>query len=65
MGEVSCSGYWDRYFRVHDAVTGKILYTSPRMPTLVQGYPITYAVNGKQYVAVPVGTGGGSWSTRS
>ena len=33
------------------------------MPTLVQGFPITYAVNGKQYVAVPVGTGGGSWSS--
>jgi alcohol dehydrogenase (cytochrome c) len=33
------------------------------MPTLVQGFPITYAVNGKQYVAVPVGTGGGSWAS--
>jgi alcohol dehydrogenase (cytochrome c) len=56
-------GHWDRYFRIYDAATGKILYTSPRMPTLVQGYPITYAVNGKQYIAVPVGTGGGGWST--
>ncbi len=33
------------------------------MPTLVQGFPITYAVNGKQYIAVPVGTGGGSWTS--
>jgi alcohol dehydrogenase (cytochrome c) len=33
------------------------------MPTLVQGFPITYAVNGKQYIAIPVGTGGGSWSS--
>jgi hypothetical protein len=32
-------GYWDRYFRIHDAASGKILYTSPRMPTLVQGFP--------------------------
>jgi alcohol dehydrogenase (cytochrome c) len=56
-------GHWDRYFRVYDAATGKILYTSPRMPTLVQGFPITYAVNGKQFIAVPVGTGGGSWSS--
>jgi alcohol dehydrogenase (cytochrome c) len=57
-------GYWDRYFRIHDAVSGKVLYTSPRMPTLVQGYPITYAVNGKQYLAVPVGTGGGQWASQ-
>jgi alcohol dehydrogenase (cytochrome c) len=56
-------GHWDRYFRVYDAATGKILYTSPRMPTLVQGFPITYAVNGRQYIAVPVGTGGGSWAS--
>ena len=48
-------GHWDRYFRIYDAATGKILYTSPRMPTLVQGFPITYAVNGKQYIAVPGG----------
>ena len=40
----------DRYFRIHDAASGKVLYTSPRMPTLVHGFPITYAVNGKQYV---------------
>ena len=26
-------------------------------------FPITYAVNGKQYIAVPVGTGGGSWAS--
>jgi alcohol dehydrogenase (cytochrome c) len=57
-------GYWDRYFRIHDAASGRILYTSPRMPTLVQGYPITYAVNGKQYLAVPVGTGGGQWAAQ-
>jgi alcohol dehydrogenase (cytochrome c) len=56
-------GYWDRYFRIHDAASGKVLFTSPRMPTIVQGYPIAYAVNGKQYLAVPVGTGGGAWAS--
>jgi hypothetical protein len=25
---------------------------------------MTYAVNGKQYIAVPAGTGGGSWGTQ-
>ncbi len=56
-------GYWDRYFRIHDATSGKVIFTSPRMPSLVQGYPIAYAVNGKQYLAVPVGTGGGAWAS--
>ena len=41
---------------------GKILFQT-RLPTSVQGFPITYAVNGKQYLAVPVGTGGGQWVT--
>ena len=45
---------------VYDAANGKILYQT-RLPTAVQGYPITYAVNGRQYIAVPVGTGGGAW----
>ena len=52
-------GDWDRYFRVHDADTRKD--PLPDAPAdSVQGFPITYAVNGKQYLAVPVGTGGGS-----
>jgi len=25
---------------------------------------MTYAVNGKQYLAIPVGTGGGSWTSQ-
>ncbi len=55
-------GDWDRYLYVHDATTGKILFQT-RLPTSVQGYPITYAANGKQYLAIPVGTGGGQWVT--
>ena len=47
---------------MHDAATGKILFQT-RLPTSVQGFPITYAVNGRQYLAVPVGTGGGQWVT--
>ena len=34
-----------------------------RLPTSIQGFPITYAVDGKQYLAVPVGSGGGSWTS--
>jgi alcohol dehydrogenase (cytochrome c) len=55
-------GDFDRYLYVHDATTGKILFQT-RLPTSVQGFPITYAVNGRQYLAVPVGTGGGQWAT--
>jgi alcohol dehydrogenase (cytochrome c) len=55
-------GDFDRYLSVHEATTGKVLFQT-RLPTSVQGFPITYAVNGRQYVAVPVGTGGGQWVT--
>src|SRR6266550_5032775 len=61
-GGLAVVGDWDRYLYVHEATTGKILFQT-RMPTSVQGFPITYAVNGKQYLAIPVGTGGGQWST--
>jgi alcohol dehydrogenase (cytochrome c) len=55
-------GDWDRYLRAYDVATGKVLFET-RLPTAVQGYPISYAVNGRQYIAVPVGTGGGEWMT--
>ena len=61
-GGLAIVGDWDRYLYVHDAASGKILYQT-RLPTSVQGFPITYAVNGRQYLAIPVGTGGGGWST--
>jgi alcohol dehydrogenase (cytochrome c) len=55
-------GTLDRYLVVHDAATGKILFQT-RLTTSPQGFPITYAVKGRQYIAVPVGTGGGQWVT--
>jgi alcohol dehydrogenase (cytochrome c) len=55
-------GDFDRYLYVHDAADGRILFQT-RLPTSVQGFPITYAVNGRQYLAVPTGTGGGQWVT--
>ena len=44
----------DRHLYFHDAATGDVLYET-RLPGSVQGFPITYAVGGRQYVAVPVG----------
>ncbi len=61
-GGLVFGGDWDRHFYAYDAATGKVLWQT-RLPTSAQGYPITYAVNGRQYVAVPAGAGGASWST--
>jgi alcohol dehydrogenase (cytochrome c) len=58
-GGLVFAGGLDRYFRAYDAATGEVLW-EVRLPTSVQGFPITYAVDGEQYVAVPAGLGGGS-----
>ncbi|MDB5687080.1 MAG: hypothetical protein JWR77_1669, partial [Rhizorhabdus sp.] len=44
----------DRYFKAIDAKTGKLLWQT-RLGTAVQGFPISYSVGGKQYVAVTAG----------
>jgi len=61
-GGVVFGGDWDRHMYAYDAATGKILWQT-RLPTSAQGFPITYLAKGKQYVAMPAGIGGGSWST--
>jgi alcohol dehydrogenase (cytochrome c) len=59
-GDVAFVGDLDRYFRAFDARTGQILWQT-RLGTSVQGYPISFADrNGKQYIAVTTGLGGGS-----
>ena len=50
-----------RYFRAIDAETGRVLWEIP-LSAPVTGYPISYAVDGKQYIAVAVG--GGNSGTR-
>jgi alcohol dehydrogenase (cytochrome c) len=42
------------FFRALDDRTGKVLW-EVNLGTSVSGYPITFAVNGKQYVAVSTG----------
>jgi alcohol dehydrogenase (cytochrome c) len=61
-GGVVFGGDWDRHMYAYDAATGKILWQT-RLTTSAQGFPITYTARGKQYVAMPAGIGGGSWST--
>jgi alcohol dehydrogenase (cytochrome c) len=61
-GGLVFGGDWDRHMYAYDAATGAILWQT-RLPQSAQGFPVTYAVNGRQYVAMPAGYGGGSWST--
>ncbi|MEE3202811.1 MAG: PQQ-binding-like beta-propeller repeat protein [Acidobacteriota bacterium] len=49
----------DRYFRALDVNTGDMLWET-RLGTSVQGFPVSYGVNGDQYIAVSTGLGGGS-----
>ena len=58
-GGVAFVGDLDRVFKAVDVQTGKILWQT-RLGTSVQGFPITFSVGGRQFVAVPTGTGGGS-----
>ncbi|MEM6581561.1 MAG: PQQ-binding-like beta-propeller repeat protein [Pseudomonadota bacterium] len=46
----------DRYFNAFDSENGKLLWRT-RLGAPTHGYPITYSVDGKQYVAVPTGIG--------
>ena len=52
-------GDFDRYVHAIDVATGESLWRS-RLATSAQGFPITYAAGGKQYVAIPAGREGGS-----
>jgi len=47
----------DRVFRAFDVRTGETLWQS-RLGTSVQGYPVSFSVGGRQYVAVTTGRGG-------
>jgi len=57
-------GDLERYFFAYDAETGEELWRT-RLSTATNGFPITYAVDGKQYIAVMAGQAGLgiSWST--
>ena len=53
-GGLAFAGDFDRRIRAHDVETGDVLWES-RLATTVQGSPISYEVDGVQYVAVPTG----------
>jgi len=58
-GGISFIGDYDRTFRAVDTRTGETLWES-RLGTTVQGYPVSFSVDGQQYIAVTTGTQGGS-----
>jgi alcohol dehydrogenase (cytochrome c) len=55
-GGVLFNGDLDRYFNAYDQSTGKILWRT-RLNAAPESFPVTYAVNGRQYVAVVAGGG--------
>ena len=58
-GGVAFVGDMNRVFHAIDVDTGKELW-STTLPTSVQGFPIAFTIDGKQYIAVTTGLGGGS-----
>lgn len=58
-GNLAFAGDMDRRFRAFDVTSGQTLWET-RLGTSVQGFPITFSVNGRQYVAISTGLGGGS-----
>ena len=58
-GGLAFAGDLNRMFRAFDANTGRILWEI-RLGAAVQGFPLTFTVGGKQYLAVTTSNGGGS-----
>ena len=58
-GGLAFAGDYDRRFRAYDVETGQVLWET-RLARSAEGFPISYEVDGVQYVAVPAGQGGGS-----
>ncbi len=58
-GGVAFVGDLDRVFKAVDVRNGRILWQT-RLATSVQGFPVSFEVDGRQYIAVTTGLGGGS-----
>ena len=56
-GGVIFNGSIDRFFHAYDDQTGKLLWET-RLSDVPSNAPISYTVNGKQYIAIGVGGGG-------
>ena len=63
-GNLVFVGDLDRRFRAFDARNGDILWET-RLGTSVQGHPVTFAIDGKQYIAVTTAMGARGVSPRT
>jgi alcohol dehydrogenase (cytochrome c) len=61
-GGVVFAGALDRMFSAYDAATGAQLWKT-RLNDVPNSSPISYMVNGRQYVALTVGNGGAQAAT--
>ena len=58
-GDIVFVGDLDRRFRAFDVRMGEILWET-RLGTSVQGHPMAFAIDGKQYIGVTTALGGSS-----
>ena len=58
-GGLAFAGDLDRGFKAVDVSDGSVVWET-RLATSVQGFPISFAADGRQYIAVATGLGGGS-----
>jgi alcohol dehydrogenase (cytochrome c) len=58
-GGVAFAGDLAGKFKAVDVRNGRVLWQT-QLATSVQGFPIGFAINGRQYIAVATGLGGGS-----
>jgi len=63
-GDVVFVGDLDRNFRAFDVNNGEIVWQA-RLGTSVQGHPVSFAIDGKQYIAVTTGLGAAGVSPRT
>jgi alcohol dehydrogenase (cytochrome c) len=56
-GGIVFNGDRDRFFRAYNDATGKILWQT-RLNAVPSSSPVTYSINGQQYIAVVTGGGG-------
>ncbi len=55
-GGLALVGDVDRYFKAFDAATGELLWAT-RLGAALHGFPVSFAANGRQYIAVASGMG--------
>ena len=58
-GGLAFVGDYDRWVKAYDVATGEQVWES-RLGSTVEGFPVTFEIDGIQYVGIPTGRGGGS-----